>query len=85
MPGRVDLGLREERLLVAIPASVQEVKKTSIEAARAWREATRTVLSHYLAAGYEVRELYRHEQQSNYLLVRTESHAGTFEPGERDQ
>ena len=69
LPGEPDLSLEASRILVPIPSSIQELKSESLEAAVRWRHATRAALSFYVARGYEVRELYRHRQHSEYLLV----------------
>jgi predicted GNAT superfamily acetyltransferase len=78
-PVALDLELECERVLVSIPTSIQEIKDASLEAAVEWRKATRAAFSHYLAQGYEVRELYRHEDRSDYLLVRVEPGDATTE------
>lgn len=70
LPGEPELSLDASRILVPIPSSIQELKSESLEAAVRWRHATRAVLSCYLDRGYEVRELYRRGQHSEYLLVR---------------
>lgn len=70
LPTKPDLTLVVDRLLVPIPASIQEVKARSPEAATEWRSATREALSTYIGLGYEVRELYRRDGYSDYLLVR---------------
>lgn len=72
-PGRVLLGLADPAVSVAIPADVSSLMVESMELAVAWRQATRTVLTHYMDRGYEVRELVRGEHTSHYLLFR-ESH-----------
>lgn len=69
LPGEPDLSLDASRILVPIPLSIQELKKESLESAVLWRKATRAVFSCYLNKGYEVRELYRREHHSEYLLV----------------
>ncbi|MCG6986678.1 MAG: hypothetical protein LJF06_00610 [Gemmatimonadetes bacterium] len=67
-PGAPVLGLSDARLRVAIPADVSRVMAASMDLAVAWRKATRSVLTHYLERGYEVRELVRGERTSDYLL-----------------
>jgi len=69
VPGEADLSLEADRILVPIPSSIQELKAESLEAAVRWRHATRAVLSCYVGRGYEVRELYRSQRHSEYLLV----------------
>jgi predicted GNAT superfamily acetyltransferase len=54
VPGTPRLDLEEGVLLVEIPWDIQELKRRSMDAARAWREATRTPLVHYLGRGYVV-------------------------------
>jgi len=68
-PGQPDLSLDAGRIRVAIPADISEVMARSMDAAVAWREATRKVLTHYMSRGYEVRELLRRDLSSDYLLV----------------
>lgn len=70
LPTEPDLTIMADRVLIPIPASIQEVKARSSEAATEWREATREALSTYIGLGYEVRELYRRDGYSDYLLVR---------------
>ena len=67
-PGGVLLGAEEPTVRVAIPADISSVMADSMELAVAWREATRTALTHYMDRGYEVRELVRGVRVSHYLL-----------------
>jgi len=67
-PGSPLLGLEEPTVSVALPADISAIMAASMELAVAWREATRTALTHYLDRGYEVRELVRGERTSHYLL-----------------
>ena len=67
-PGGVLLGAEESSVRVAIPADISSVMADSMELAVAWREATRTALTHYMHRGYEVRELVRGPRVSHYLL-----------------
>ncbi len=60
-PGIPRLGLESDRLSVAIPSNIQALKGRDPDLAREWREATRPVLVHYLARGWEVRGLRRDE------------------------
>jgi len=69
-PGVPLTGLDVPRVRVALPADISAVMAASMEVALAWREATRTVLTHYLGRGYEVRELLRGPRISDYLLTR---------------
>ncbi|MDP2959177.1 MAG: hypothetical protein Q8N53_22335 [Longimicrobiales bacterium] len=67
-PGSPLLGLEEPTVSVALPADMSAIMSESMELAVAWREATRTALTHYLDRGYEVRELVRGGRTSHYLL-----------------
>jgi len=67
-PGSVRLGAEDPVVSVAIPADISGVMAESLQLAVAWREATRTALTHYTGRGYEVRELVRGEHASHYLL-----------------
>lgn len=69
-PGRPRTGLDAPRVRVAIPADISAVMADSMDLAVAWREATRSTLTHYLDRGYEVRELLRGARTSDYLLTR---------------
>ena len=59
VPDDPDLGAEEAYLSIEIPVSIQEVKRAAADVAVAWRAGTRAVLSHYLGAGYRVRECVR--------------------------
>ncbi len=69
-PGRPVLDDTAAVVSVSFPSDIQAVKSASLEAAVAWREATRAALMHYLERGYEVRELVRGEPCSRYLMFR---------------
>lgn len=69
-PGVPETGIDAPRVRVAIPADISGVMAASMELALAWREATRTVLTHYLGRDYEVKELLRGSRTSDYLLTR---------------
>ena len=71
-PGEPDLHLQAPEIRVAIPADISAVMARSMELALAWRQATREALTHYMGQGYEVQELLRGADTSDYLLVRTE-------------
>jgi chorismate synthase len=70
LPGDPDLEIEADRLLVPIPASIQEIRDSSVEAALRWRTATRSVLTTYVDRGFEAREFYRRDGWGEYLLVR---------------
>jgi predicted GNAT superfamily acetyltransferase len=72
-PGTPVLGLDAPALRVAIPADISRVMATSMELAVEWREATRSVFTHYLGRGYEVKELVRGGRTSDYLLEKRAS------------
>lgn len=67
-PGGVLLGSEAPVVRVAIPADISAIMSDSMDAAVAWREATRAALTHYMDRGYEVRELVRGDRTSHYLL-----------------
>lgn len=70
VPGTPELGVEAAELLVAIPADVSSLMSESMGLAVRWREATRAVFTHYLERGWEVRELLRAGETSDYLLIR---------------
>ena len=67
------LNIDSDRLLVSIPSDVAGMLDRSAELALEWRLATRTVFTHYLAAGYEARELLRADHTSDYLLAKIQA------------
>lgn len=69
-PGVPDLTLDTDRVLVAIPAEISHLMADDLPLAVAWRQATRAVFTHYLHAGWEVREFLRGRRTSDYLLIR---------------
>jgi len=56
------------RLLVAIPTDVGAIMDDAPALAVAWREATRTAFTHYLARGYEVTGFLRGPVVCRYVL-----------------
>lgn len=76
LPGDPDLGMDAARLLVPIPNSIQELRDASVEAAVRWRAATRSVMTTYIARGFEAREFYRRDAWGEYLLVSEEPRVG---------
>jgi predicted GNAT superfamily acetyltransferase len=73
VPEAADLSLTGPRLLLTIPGEVDSVMATDLPLAIRWREATREPFLHYLARGYELRELVREGPVSHYLLERDEA------------
>lgn len=67
-PGALRLGLDAPRIGVPIPSDIGAVMARDGVLAAAWREATREVLVHYLARGYEVTELIGGNDVVTYLL-----------------
>ncbi|QQE75577.1 hypothetical protein KDJ56_06325 [Brevibacillus composti] len=67
-PVDIDLQCAEERFWLAVPAHFQQVKQADMEAARAWREATRELFTHYFAQGYVITGLKRQQATASYLL-----------------
>ncbi len=72
-PAEPVLGLDAPTVRVAIPVDVSRLMAASMELAMAWRNATRSTLTHYLDRGYEVRELLRGARTSDYLLTREQT------------
>jgi len=64
------LGLEANRIIVEIPSDFQGLKARDLELARAWRLATREVLSHYMGRGYLAVGLLRDGDRSFLLLER---------------
>ena len=56
-PGEPILNITSDRLLVEIPSDISQIKRQQFELAQAWRENTRQVFRHYLAAGYRATQL----------------------------
>jgi len=83
-PGAPVLGQDDPALLLAVPRVVDAMMEGDLPLAIRWREATRQLFIHYLSRGYEVREFFRGEEASSYLLVgpvgREESIAGGTTP-----
>jgi predicted GNAT superfamily acetyltransferase len=69
-PGEPDLAVDEDGVLVSIPSDLAGIMDRSVELALEWRMATRSAFTHYLAVGYEARELLRGDGLSDYLLVK---------------
>lgn len=53
-PVRVEDRLEDPRLALPIPSQVQELKRSDLGLARAWRQATRRAFQTYLGRGYRV-------------------------------
>lgn len=71
-PGPPALGLGNDLTGVQIPSDIASLMDDDPDLARAWRAATRATFTHYLRAGYEVREFVRGERASTYVLARGE-------------
>ncbi len=63
------LGLNDPRLFLPIPTRIEVLMEADLPLAVRWRQVTREALIHYLGRGYEVREFFRGEPVSHYLLV----------------
>lgn len=72
-PGAPDTSLGNDAVRVAIPSDVGSLMDDDMELAVAWRAATRTALTHYLDAGYQVEEFERGRTTSAYVLTRMPS------------
>jgi predicted GNAT superfamily acetyltransferase len=51
---RLHLGLRTPRLLIEIPSHTDTMRSQALKLAIRWRQETRQLFQHYLAAGYRV-------------------------------
>ena len=69
-PGEPNLSLGNDTVRVVIPSDIAAVMETDMQLAWAWRAATRTAFTHYMTAGFEVREFIRGESVSEYYLMR---------------
>jgi len=65
-----DLTLTAPRVLLAIPADIQGLKRAAPELARAWRAETRAGFLAYFGRGYTATALVRFGAWSAYLLER---------------
>tara|TARA_B110000196_G_scaffold311838_1_gene316322 strand:+ start:4406 stop:5248 length:843 start_codon:yes stop_codon:yes gene_type:complete len=68
-PMQPNLNLAVPAVSIPIPLSIQSLKKASLELAVEWRVAVRDSLTTYITEGYEVTDLLRREDYSEYLLV----------------
>jgi len=67
-PMQPNLNLAVPAVSIPIPLSIQSLKKESLELAVEWRVAVRNALITYIKEGYEVTDLLRREDYSEYLL-----------------
>lgn len=72
---KIDLQLRESRLLVEIPANTDLMRADAVALAKRWRLQTREIFQHYLSGGYHVGSFFAqgkppHETRCYYLLRR---------------
>lgn len=73
-PGEPELAHTEAgSVTVALPSDIDALKARDPDLARRWRHATRSTLSSYIDAGFEVRELVRGAPVSWYVLERESS------------
>ncbi|GAA4717333.1 GNAT family N-acetyltransferase [Brevibacillus fulvus] len=72
VPADSDRTLADNRLLLAVPAHFQAIKRTDFALAAAWRQATGALFPYYFDKGYCVTEVGRHpvEPVVFYLLER---------------
>ena len=70
------LGVGHDCVGVQIPSDIGGIMKDDMTLAQRWREATREVFLHYLAAGYEVSGFVRENRVSSYLLSRVPPDGG---------
>jgi len=57
VPAEPDLSLTDDVLLLEIPADIDEIKISNIEAAHKWRKLIQMTFLHYFKAGYYVNSL----------------------------
>src|SRR5690606_25254718 len=69
-PGEPAPDLDDRVVTVAIPADIGAIMERDAGLARAWRQATRAVLTSYFGRGYEARALLREGPTCRYLLER---------------
>ena len=62
-----------------IPSRIQDLKARDPGAARAWREATRSVFTRVLGKGYQVTELIRDGVLSYYVVEKQKGSATSSE------
>jgi predicted GNAT superfamily acetyltransferase len=73
-PVQPELGRPEGRSVrIEVPANVHSVKAKSMEAARAWRLATRGAFLHYLSNGYHVIGFHRDAESGRCFYLLTEA------------
>ena len=70
-PGSPVLSFGNDGVAVRIPSDIVSLMDHDMELARAWRAATRATFTHYLGAGYEVREFVRGDRVSTYVVARS--------------
>lgn len=63
VPDQSSYDRKEELLALSVPAFFQEVKRTDMGIAAAWRSATRELFQHYFVQGYVVTDVIRHDSQ----------------------
>jgi predicted GNAT superfamily acetyltransferase len=73
---KIDLQLRESRLLIEIPANTDLMRSDAVALAKRWRLQTREIFQHYLSEGYHVDSFFAQENPPRethcyYLLRRS--------------
>ncbi|HET7276360.1 MAG TPA: GNAT family N-acetyltransferase [Longimicrobiaceae bacterium] len=66
-----NLDLDAERIRIAVPEDVQQLKEDSAGLARQWRRVTRAAFEKYLGAGYVAVEMTRNADCSCYVLEKS--------------
>jgi predicted GNAT superfamily acetyltransferase len=67
-PDKIDLSITAKKMYVAVPGNFQEIKKENLPLAKAWREQTGIVFTHYLEQGWYVTDLVKSEGNTNLYL-----------------
>ena len=67
-PDKVNLSITAKKMYVPVPGNFQEIKKANLSLAKAWREQTQIVFTHYLEKGWDVTDLVKSEGNPNLYL-----------------
>jgi predicted GNAT superfamily acetyltransferase len=76
IPEQIDLTPKNDQLFVPVPGNFQEIKKRNFPLAKAWREKTREIFTHYLTKGWIVTDLVKdrgNQYQYLYLIENVKS------------
>jgi predicted GNAT superfamily acetyltransferase len=68
-PGEPELGLDAPAILVALPRSISDLRDRDPGLAARWRQATRSVYTHYLSRGYMMIDFTRDSSGRGYVVL----------------